>query len=483
MPDTELELAAQRVRQLEAEAMEMHDQAQRFNKEGRFAEAQAAYAAMHKLEDEASALAAKVGCVACVLGDDVAQQHHHQEQQQQSAALLQSRAVSAVVGSSLADAAAMGVHWVYDLGIMDQYEAERRAAAGEASMSGVGHSGHPFTYGCEFMEPPRSPFYAYASGRNSPYGEQTLVLLRSLAESGGLECGHYADTFEATFGPGSGFDGYRDVSTKGFLRNYARAMPPPLSGANDAQANAIARLAPLVAAFGLGMQSPGGGEDDEQPAGLLKCVELATRVTQNTAAAVAWACAGARVLELVLGGWRAEAAVREVVADLRSPQGLLVPYCGPLAAELADHLAKVHELRGVPVPEATAALGRNCHMPNALQTPLQVVMHVEHLVEQQRQQEAGVAGNAGEAKGGASAARAGAQLPAEAYVWGVRLAVREGGCCASRAAYVGACLGAMVAGAEEGVGAGALPADWLAKYTSAAQAQAWAELVVAARSG
>lgn len=74
MPDTELELAAQRVRQLEAEAMEMHDQAQRFNKEGRFAEAQAAYAAMHKLEDEASALAAKVGCVACVLGDDVAQQ-------------------------------------------------------------------------------------------------------------------------------------------------------------------------------------------------------------------------------------------------------------------------------------------------------------------------------------------------------------------------------------------------------------------------
>lgn len=146
------------------------------------------------------------------------------------------------------------------------------------------------------------------------------MLLRSLAESGGLECGHYADTFEATFGPGSGFDGYRDVSTKvgsfmlsalqiafvyccwlqyavhdqattncvplpssqGFLRNYARAMPPPLSGANDAQANAIARLAPLVAAFGLGMQSPGGGEDDEQPAGLLKCVELATRVTQNT---------------------------------------------------------------------------------------------------------------------------------------------------------------------------------------------------------
>ncbi|KAG2442291.1 hypothetical protein HXX76_002377 [Chlamydomonas incerta] len=472
----------------------MHDQAQRFNKEGRFAEAQAAYAAMHRLEDEATKLAEKVGCVACVLGDDAAQQDSEPSlcnldfdallpyqrlhpalpwrQQQQSAALLQSRAVAAVVGSSLADASAMGVHWVYDLGLMEQYEVERRAAAGQASSSGAVRGGHPFTYGCEFMEPPRSPFYAYASGRNSPYGEQTLVLLQSLADSGGLECGHYADTFEATFGPGSGFDGYRDVSTKGFLRNYARAMPPPLSGANDAQANAIARLAPLVAAFAVGDHAPTDGGDGEQPAGLLKATELATRVTQNTDAAVAWACAGARVLELLLGGSRAEAAVREVVADLRSPQGLLVPYCGPLAAELADHLAKAHDLRGVPVPEATAVLGRNCHMPNALQTPLQVVMHVEYLVEQQWQQE-GASGTAG----------AGAQLPAEAYVWGVRLAVREGGCCASRAAYVGACLGTMVAGADEGVGSGALPPDWLAKYTSAARVQAWAEVVVAARSG
>ncbi|KAG2433550.1 hypothetical protein HYH02_012667 [Chlamydomonas schloesseri] len=529
MPDTELELAAQRVRQLEAEAMEMHDRAQRFNKEGKFAEAQAAYAAMHKLEDEASALAAKVGCVACVLGDDAAQKdaepslcnldpntllpyqrlhralpwRQQQEQQpvehQPSAALLQSRAVAAAVGSSLADAAAMGVHWVYDLATMEQYEAERRVAAGEqhheASSSGATsnlHSsgrGHPYTYGCEFMEPPRSPFYAYASGRNSPYGEQTLVLLRSLAESGGLDCGHYADTFEATFGLTSGFDGYRDVSTKGFLRNYARAMPPPLSGANDAQANAIARLAPLVAAFALGDQASGaseGGAENEQPMGLLKCVELATRVTQNTDAAVAWACAGARVLELVLAGWRAEAAVREVVADLRSPQGQLVPYCsGPLAAELADHLAKAHELRGVSVPEATAVLGRNCHMPNALQTPLQVVMHVEHLVEQQRQSQ-GQEAPAADGGVGAGTATPGAQLPAEAYVWGVRLAVREGGCCASRAAYVGACLGAMVAGAgtqdAAGAGAGALPADWLAKYTSGSQVKVWAEAIMAARS-
>lgn len=71
---------------------------------------------------------------------------------------------------------------------------------------------HPFDFGLEFLDPPRSPFYAYASGRNSPYGEQTLALLRSLAERRGLSCDHYAELFAATFG--EGFDGYRDVSTK-----------------------------------------------------------------------------------------------------------------------------------------------------------------------------------------------------------------------------------------------------------------------------
>ncbi len=71
---------------------------------------------------------------------------------------------------------------------------------------------HPYDFGLEFLDPPRSPFYAYASGRNSPYGEQTLALLRSLAERRGLSCDHYAEVFAATFG--EGFDGYRDVSTK-----------------------------------------------------------------------------------------------------------------------------------------------------------------------------------------------------------------------------------------------------------------------------
>jgi hypothetical protein len=36
---------------------------------------------------------------------------------------------------------------------------------------------------------------------------------------------------------------------QGFLRNYSRGMAPPATGAEDAQADCVARLAPLVAAF------------------------------------------------------------------------------------------------------------------------------------------------------------------------------------------------------------------------------------------
>ncbi|GLI69252.1 hypothetical protein VaNZ11_013830 [Volvox africanus] len=601
--DMDLDQAALRVRQLEAEAIAMHDLAQRLNKEGCFEEAQAAYAAMHRLEDEASELAARVGCVACVLGEEGQEQpslctldpallvpyqrlhpvlpwldrrsepqvdvktplHQPLPQQPYSqprsellafrASVLGARALGCVLGSALADAAAMGVHWVYDLALMDEIEKERRhlvatsaspSQSSECLSSSSCYGEHPFAYGLEFTDPPRSPFYSYTSGRNSPYGEQTLVLLRSLAEGAGggdgvgatdggiamaaapgLHCGHYASLFAQTFGPESGFNGYRDVSTKGFLRNFGRGIPPPLSGANDAQANCVARLAPLAAAFAApALAYPSACPPDEEPQSnvsfvssgiplatasgaaaevaprssdlFLHCVELATRVTQNTDAAVAWASAGAVVLEQLLLGSSAVAAVQHVIQDLESPQGRLVPFVRNLGPEIAGHLVRVLELRTTAVPVAVAALGRNCHMPNALQTPLHVVLHVEHMIRQRDAFTSVLDSTNYASHQGATAVTTGAMvnteqetryggpgvagLPYKTYVWAVRLAVREGGCCASRAAFVGACVGAMVAGLnpDESPSLG-LPEDWLGRYPFAEKVRAWADMIVEAR--
>lgn len=48
-----------------------------------------------------------------------------------------------------------------------------------------------------------------------------------------------------------------------------------------------------------------------------------------------------------------------------------------LWGEVAARLLQAAELAPLPPLEAAAQLGRNCHLPNSLQTPLQVLLHLE----------------------------------------------------------------------------------------------------------
>merc|ERR1712224_276012 len=74
--------------------------------------------------------------------------------------------MGAILGAMVADAAAMPLHWIYD---PDTIESLLKAEHLE---------GRP-----EFFPKPSSPFYKAAVGTQSPYGNQTLVLLRALAAS------------------------------------------------------------------------------------------------------------------------------------------------------------------------------------------------------------------------------------------------------------------------------------------------------------
>lgn len=132
---------------------------------------------------------------------------------------------------------------------------------------------------------------------------------------------------------------------------------------------------------------------------------------------------------------------------------------------MAAALQATLDLAHLPPSEAAAALGRNCHMPAALQTPLQVVLHVEHLA-------ATGALPPVAADHGSSASGDTGNLGL--YVLGVRLAIREGGCCASRAAYVGACLGALE-------GLDAVPTSWRSRCADFDGVLADAEAICRAR--
>jgi hypothetical protein len=73
-------------------------------------------------------------------------------------------------------------------------------------------AGSSSAVGLEFYDPVQSPFLSgYSSGRNSPYGEQTLLLLQSLAEQQGLDCSAYAQLYYEAYS--SGFEGYMNAST------------------------------------------------------------------------------------------------------------------------------------------------------------------------------------------------------------------------------------------------------------------------------
>jgi ADP-ribosylglycohydrolase len=95
---------------------------------------------------------------------------------------------------------------------------------------------------------------------------------------------------------------------QGFLRTYGRGMRPPATGVDDAQADAVTRLPPLVALY--------AGDPR-----LMDLTAAVTRVTQDSAAAVAWACAAAAVLGRLVMGQGAAAAVEATMQELRQTEG------------------------------------------------------------------------------------------------------------------------------------------------------------------
>jgi len=143
------------------------------------------------------------------------------------------RIAAGLAGAYVADAAALGFHWLYD--------PERIAAlAGNASA---------------FREPDAADFEGFKgvfvhptkrAGDLSQYGAQLRVAIQSmLATDGKFDVTNFQDYFAATFGPGGSWVGYMDKATKGTLANLANEKRDP-SGAPDDQVPAIARLPALM---------------------------------------------------------------------------------------------------------------------------------------------------------------------------------------------------------------------------------------------
>lgn len=237
-------------------------------------------------------------------------------------AARRARAEAALVSAYLADAAAMGLHWLYD--------PERIAA-----LSGP----------LAFRTPDAADFagakgvfvhHGKRSGDLSHYGQQMRAMVQALAgaEGGAFDVEAYQTRFAALFGAGGGWAGYIDRPTRGTLANLAAGQKDP-SGVEDDQLPAVAKLPPLLA-------RDGGATPAE--------VEAAVQVTNLGAPALAWSRAFAAMLSAALDGADMAAALdagaaasEEIAAALSAARGA--------SASVTDFAGEV---------------GRACHLPQGL---------------------------------------------------------------------------------------------------------------------
>lgn len=318
--------------------------------------------------------------------------------------------IAALAGGWVADAASLGLHWLYD--------SQRILEVGGQSP--------------EFL-PPKADYFkggfgyfaheGKRSGDISHYGAATGVLTDSLlASEGQLDIRDYQRRFRGFFGPGGHWQGYIDNPTRVTLNNlntieqraieqaqsgttaeltekqkrilvqkvlpYTRRLSGdqladpvrraisltyreseiqeagvhiaetidqhllPESGADDMQLPAVSRLPPLVACY--------SGSDK-----LMEITEAAVRVTNHNDEAVAWAKCAATLLDQIFQGKPMAAALETAKAE--SPD--------------QESLSNAQSGSSLDAVKAGDTFGRTCYLHEAMPVIFHILGHATNYTE------------------------------------------------------------------------------------------------------
>jgi ADP-ribosylglycohydrolase len=131
----------------------------------------------------------------------------------------------AVVGAFVADALSLGVHWVYNTGVIDK----------------------KFGRVERYYDPLTSYHKGKLAGDFTHYGDQMLVLLESLSGADAFDAVRFAGLWQAFF---SSYNGYFDQATTTTLENMNTGKKLTESGSASDDLAGASRMAPLVAVYG-----------------------------------------------------------------------------------------------------------------------------------------------------------------------------------------------------------------------------------------
>ena len=185
---------------------------------------------------------------------------------------------AAVWGAFVADALSLGVHWVYNTGVIDK------------KFGRVEHYYDPLT---SFHKGKRAGDFTH-------YGDQMLVLLESLDKEKGFDAQRFAQSWRDLF---SEYTGYFDKATKTTLENMdsGRELTQSASASDDLAG--ASRMAPLVGVY---------GDDRNQ---LVRTARSQTAITHGDDRVIASADFFARTVFAVLGGKEPVPAMEAVLNE------------------------------------------------------------------------------------------------------------------------------------------------------------------------
>ncbi|MBL8497256.1 ADP-ribosylglycohydrolase family protein [Nitrosomonas sp. JL21] len=255
-------------------------------------------------------------------------------------ARLEPRA-AAILGALLADAASLGLHWLYDPERIAQIEKNRGLVFLQPDASDYADTRGYFAHG------------AKTAGDASAYGEISWLMLRHLAQHQAFNRVQYQAEYCTHFGPGGAYIGYVDSPTRQTLHRLLTLKPeefPEISGADDDQFSALAALPPLVATHTGSQQSLAGK------------VELVVRLTHDNDMAIAAAQYTSAVLWQVLDGDPVTQALKDAL-----------PHAGQTLAPLVEEALSAARLDSAALAKR---FGSACHVPEGVPIIAHLAQHV-----------------------------------------------------------------------------------------------------------
>jgi ADP-ribosylglycohydrolase len=239
---------------------------------------------------------------------------------------MKDKARASVMASFAADSLALGAHWIYDTADIDEK---------------IGRVDR-------LLPPPEGGFHAgKKAGDFTHYGDQALVLLESLAESGGFDLDAFARSWQGFF---SGYGGYFDHASTETLEGFSAGKGPDKAGSTSTDLGGAARIAPVVY----------GCRNDVDA--MVEAARAQTAMTHRAEPAVRAAEFLARVVHRVLSG---NAPVEAVAAVRDEGFGR-----GDFGMWIQDGLDSAgRDTRG-----AIAAFGQHCAVMSTLPSVIHLVV-------------------------------------------------------------------------------------------------------------